>query len=307
MPLGENEMKIVNEIREYFASLPNPGAREIESLPSAWKAYVMRIADGYGVAIKVDESMEVSEKFNSVRLHTGLITINGVTNNYLILRSAFEEYRYEFAALCAEFVDPGENGKHRLDLISDPYTWWNKWKELVGNTNRDIRVYNVIAEMLVLNQKYKTDHTAEWTVSRMGTHDIECSDESGEVKSTVRRYGTSITISGQHQLQHIKRLYIYFCRLEESLEGVSINDLKNELVSSGYDEGKLEIELERQGFERGASIRNKKYKVLEKRKYEVDDDFPKIVNESFKGDKYPVGITHIEYTIDLEGLDYTVW
>ena len=99
MPLGENEMKIVNEIREYFASLPNPGAREIESLPSAWKAYVIRIADGYGVAIKVDESMEVSEKFNSVRLHTGLITINGVTNNYLILRSAFEEYRYEFAAL----------------------------------------------------------------------------------------------------------------------------------------------------------------------------------------------------------------
>ena len=36
--------------------------------------------------------------------------------------------------------------------------------------------------------------------------------------------------------------------------------------------------IEKQGFERGANIRNKKYKVLEKRKYEVDDSFPKIIN-----------------------------
>ena len=300
-------MEIVKEIREYFASLPNPGAREIESLPPYSKAYVIRIAEGYGVAIEVDEKMEVSEKFNSIRLHTGPITINGVTKNYLILRSAFEEFRYEFAALCAEFVDLGENGKNRMALVSDPYTWWVKWKELVGNTNRELRVYNVIAELMVLNHKYRTDHTTEWTATRMGTHDIECVDESGEVKSTIKRYGTSITISGQHQLQHIKRLYIYFCRLEESLEGVSINDLKSQLIENGYDEGKLEIELERQGFERGANIRNKKYKALEKRKYEVDDKFPRIVNESFKGDRYPSGITHIEYTIDLEGIDYTVW
>ena len=75
--------------------------------------------------------------------------------------------------------------------------------------------------------------------------------------------------------------------MEESLEGVSINDVKAILVSKGYDENKLEIELERQGFEKGTSIRNKKYKVLEKRKYEVNDSFPKIVQESFKDDKYP--------------------
>lgn len=300
-------MGIVKEIREYFASLPTPGVREIESLPPMCKALVIRIPEGYGVAIAVDEKMEVSEKFNRIRLHTGTITINGVTKNYLILRSAFEEFRYEFAALCAEFVEPGENGSNRQAIISDPYSWWVKWKELVGNTNKDLRVYNVIAELMVLNHKFKQDHTAEWAATRVGTHDIECADESGEVKSTLKRYGTSITISGQHQLQHIKRLYVYFCRLEESLEGFSINDMKSKLVENGYDEGKLEIELERQGFEKGSNIRNKKYKPLEKRRYEVDDNFPRIVDESFKEDKYPSRITHIEYTIDLEGLDYTVW
>ena len=86
-----------------------------------------------------------------------------------------------------------------------------------------------------------------------------------------------------------------------------INDMKEKLISKGYDPGKLEMELEKQGFERGANIRNKKYKILEKRKYEVDDSFPKIISESFKGDKFPDSVIHIEYTVDLDGLEYTTW
>lgn len=300
-------MKIVKEIREAFASVPNPGALKIQSLPSEFPAYVIRISDGYGVAIEVDATMEVSEKFNSCRFHTGYITIDDSMKNYLILRSAFEEYRYEFAALCAEFVDPGEDGKNRKNLLADPYAWWERWKELVGNTNRELRVYNVIAEMMVLLYKYKMDPTTEWAAARTSSHDIECANESCEVKSTIKRYGTEITISSQYQLEHKKRLYIYFCKLEESLEGVSINTMKKKLIDAGYDAGKLEIELERQGFEKGANIRNKKYKILEKRKYEVDDKFPRIVQTSFKEDKYPDYITHIEYTIDLEGITYTEW
>ncbi len=83
-------MDIVKEIREYFASLPTPGAREISALPDVYKAYVIRIPEGYGVAIRVDENLEVSEKFNNVSLHTGVMTINHKTHNYLILLSAFE-------------------------------------------------------------------------------------------------------------------------------------------------------------------------------------------------------------------------
>lgn len=300
-------MEIIKEIREAFAAIPNPGARKIQSLPNEFPAYVIRISDGYGVAIQVNDKMEVSEKFNSCRFHTGYISIDGHMRNYLILRSAFEEYRYEFASLCAEFIDPGEQGKNRKEILTDPYVWWAKWKELVGNTNKEMRAYNVIAEMMVLLYKFRTDSTTEWAATRISSHDIECSDESCEVKSTIKRYGTEITISSQYQLEHKKRLFIYFCKLEESLEGISINGMKNKLVEAGYDEGKLESELEKQGFERGTNIRNKKYKILEKRKYEVDDRFPRIVQTSFKEDKYPDYITHIEYTIDLEGITYTEW
>ena len=300
-------MNLVKEIREYFASLPCPGAMEIKALPQKYPAYVIRISEGYGVAIEVNNDLEVAEKFNNIKLHTGAMILDGEAKNFLILRSAFEEYRYEFASVCAEFVDPGDNGENRDALLADPYTWWVKWKELVGNTNRDQRVYNVIAEMMVLDYKYKKDMTTEWASTKMGSHDIECAEESCEVKSTLKRYGADITISSQHQLEHIKPLFIYFCRLEESLEGISINELKTQLITDGYDEGKLEIELEKQGFERGSNIRNKKYKKLEGRIYEVDEAFPKIVRSSFKDDKYPDAIIHIQYTVNLDGIRYTSW
>ena len=300
-------MTLVDEIREGFASITSNGARLINEMPAEYPAFVIRIPDGYGVAIQVEQDLEVSEKFNSCRFHTQLIAMDNSAENYLILSSAFEEYRYQFAALCAEFVNPGINGEKRRELLENPYKWWLKWKELVGNTNREQKVYNVIAEMLAINYKLQSDSSTEWAATRMGSHDIECSDESCEVKSTLKRYGAEITISGQHQLEHFKRLFLYFCRMEESLEGVSINEMKEILVEAGYDEGKLEIELERQGFERGASIRNKKYKVLEKRKYEVDDSFPRITKEAFKGDRYADAIIHIEYTVDLDGIEYTTW
>ena len=192
-------------------------------------------------------------------------------------------------------------------MLENPLNWWKRWKELVGNGIKERAVYSVIAEMYVLEHKLKSDPSAEWTATRMGSRDIECNGESGEVKSTCKRYGAEINISGQHQLEHKKPLYLYFIRMEESLEGISVNDMKKRLVNAGYDSGKLEIELQHQGFERGASIRERKYRILEKRKYVVDESFPYITKESFKNNQLPSGITHIVYTVDLDAVSYTTW
>ena len=95
--------------------------------------------------------------------------------------------------------------------------------------------------------------------------------------------------------------------MEESHDGISINDMKQRLINAGYDSGRLEIELQHQGLEHGASIRNIKYKILEKRKYVVNDEFPSITRESFKDNHLPSGITHVVYTVDLDAVSYTAW
>lgn len=300
-------MTILEEIRDAFASMQSYGAMPVKGLDDEYMAYIVRIPDGYGVAIPVDNKMEIAENFNSCKFRTGLLSIGGVPSNYLMLISAFEEYRYEFASLCTELLNPGENGKDRKALLDNPLNWWKRCKELVGNGIKERAVYSVIAEMYVLEHKLKSDPSAEWTATRMGSRDIECNGESGEVKSTCKRYGAEINISGQHQLEHKKPLYLYFIRMEESLEGISVNDMKKRLVNAGYDSGKLEIELQHQGFERGASIRDRKYRILEKRKYVVDESFPYITKESFKNNQLPSGITHIVYTVDLDAVSYTTW
>lgn len=300
-------MTILEEIRDGFASMKTYGALKVTNLTDEYNAFIIRIPDGYGVAIPVNKEMEVAEKFNSCKFRTGLLSIEGNPSNYLMLISAFEEYRYEFASLCAELLAPGENGSARRALLEHPLEWWKRWRELVGNDIKDRAIYSIIAELRVLEYKLKTDPSAEWTATRMGSHDIECAEESCEVKSTCKRYGAEIKIAGQHQLVHKKPLYLYFLRMEASHEGVSVNDMKKRLVQAGYDPGKLEIELQQQGLEHGASIRDEKYKILEKRKYIVDESFPCITRESFKGNHLPAGITQIVYTVDLDAVHYTAW
>ena len=300
-------MTILEEIRDGFASMTTYGAMKINNLNDEYTAYIIRIPDGYGVAIPVNKDMEVAENFNSCKFRTGLLSIEGSTSNFLMLISAFEEYRYEFASLCAELLSPGDNGKDRKALLENPLDWWKRWRELVGNDIKDRAVYSIIAELRVLEYKLMTDPTAEWTATHMGSHDIECEEESCEVKSTCKRYGAEITIAGQHQLVHKKPLYLYFLRMEESYEGISVNDIKSRLINAGYDPGKLEIELQQQGLEYGASIRNKRYKILETRKYVVDDKFPCITRDSFKDNHLPAGITQIIYTVDLDAVGYTAW
>lgn len=300
-------MNMIQEIRSGFATLKHNQVNEIYNLPEKYRAYIIRTAESYGVALEVNGDMAINERFNSCNFKTQMVAIDGSPVTLLILSSSFEEYRYEFAALCAEFVDPGENGENRALILNSPLEWWRKWKELVGNTNKEQKVYNVIAEMLVFEHKLSMDNSTVWSASSMGTHDIECEGESCEVKSTIKRYGASAEISGQHQLEHKKPLFLYFCRMEESLIGESINSVKERLISIGCEEGKLEIELERQGFELGASIRDKTYKILEKRKYPVGDSFPRITKDMFKGGCYPKGIMHIEYTVDLDGIEYSEW
>ena len=300
-------MTIIDEIRDSFASMRKNGAKKIENLSEEYSGYVIRIPDGYGVAIPVRKEMEVSESFNSCKFRTGFLSIDGSPSNYLMLISAFEQYRNEFASFCAELLNPGIDGEVRKNLLENPLNWWNRWKELVGNSIRDKAVYSIIAELYVFEHVFLQDPSAEWTATRMGSHDIECSANSCEVKSTCKRYGAEITIAGQHQLIHNKPLYLFFVRMEESQEGVSVNDMIDSLTKAGYDPGKIEIELQHLGLEHGASIRNRKYKILEKRKYLVDESFPSITGDSFKGNHVPAGITQINYSVDLDSVNYLTW
>ena len=299
-------MDILEELKLFFSSLTN-GAAPLQSLPEENPAYAIRTVNGYGVAIEWEKEDLISEHFASARLLSVKTKVGGEDKSLLMLVSDREVYRNEFASVCAQFVDPGQDGLERTRLLEDPLKWWINWKLLLGNASIDKSPYSVLCEMIVLKHVLSFDTTAKWTASISGTHDIETDTRSFEVKSTKMRYGASITVSSQFQLLTPKQLELFFLRVEEAPSGVSINDLSEMLVSVGYDKYLLEDQLTKAGYEAGSSDRNKKYSILEKRVYKVDDSFPKITADSFKNGTIPPAITEINYTIDLDGITYEKW
>lgn len=296
--------ELIQEIKEHFAAGLN-GLRRIASLQDDYCAYTYRNTGIFGLAVEFPDEVEINEAANEVIYCTQTLLKESGEQKFLLLTCLDEEYRNEFAELSYSFVDPGENGEKRKALLKDPIAWWNRWTELLGDRKSRRGSYDVLAELIALDYLYQQDKTAHWSASEAGTHDIESESQSYEVKSTIKKSETHVTISSRFQLESANKLELFFFRLECSLSGFSINDVVDSLDKHGYDRNLIESQLEGKGFVKGRSTRAIKYTVLEARRFEVDDKFPKIVEKSFKNDVFPKNIIKILYTIELEGLDYT--
>ncbi len=297
-------MKLVQEIRQGFAALGASKALPLQEVGN-YSAYVLRLGKSYGVIIEVPPDIKINERFSNVRYATiDDYQIDSRNANFLYLSSEMEHLRNEFANICAAFVDPGLKGEERRKIVKDPLKWWEKMKELLGNRNVDASPYNVLGEMVAYYYLLTNGSQANWIGQTNGSVDLESLDTDYEVKSTMMRYDSLIQISSQFQLQSTKDIKVCFLRFEESGHGKSIDDLADMLVKAGADEHKIEKALISGGYEKHSSGRSKRYKLHEMRLYDVRDGFPLIIRENFADYGIPKNVIKINYTIDLEGLDY---
>lgn len=296
-------MDLLKDIRANYNFLPQGKACDLKSLPSEYPAFSLRIEGCDAVAIPCSFNVEVSERFAHCKVFTRNMSIDGVDRNFLVLMSVKPELFHEFSVLCAEFIDPGVDGVLREAIIENPQGWCDKWKMLLGNAINEKQPYDVIAELIVLEKILKEEKNVKWFASEKGSVDIETSTCSIEVKSTIMRYGSVATISGQHQLDQ-DHLSLFFCRMEKSPKGLSINDMVSRLEACYYDKNALEDQLSLMGYERGNRARKEQYKILEIRKYNIGENFPRITKHSFKNDVIPQGILHYSYDVDLDVVPY---
>lgn len=304
-------MTVYEELRKWFSTGIKKGGWKIESLPDEYPAYVVKDYYGYGVVIELpNKKILVNESFSNCTFNTEIINSGDRDINRLFFLCRDFDFYIEFASICAQLVEPGENGKDRKKLLKDPLSWWKNWKLLIGNSTFTKNVYSIIAELMVLEHLYKNDKNVEWIGAKAGSVDIENEDNGYEVKSTIKKQGYTFTASSEFQLSttKYKTLKLFFCRMEKSSSGNSINQMVKKLVDLGYNKKDLEDDLKRLGLPYGNSSRNEKFSIIEKRMYPVTEDFPRIVPESFKNDVIPNGITHIVYNVDLGAVkNYTSW
>ena len=292
-------MMIIDDIRTFFAFGSN-GVYAIDSVPGDFPAWVILYGDGtYGVMIPYD-GPQVNETFANAKLFSDEYTIDNKNVKCLVMTSSVERSRNEFAIFCTSFVDPGKSGAERNRIVSAPVEWWKRWKSLIGNSISDKMPYAVLGEMLMYNYFLTKGEKAVWGGPSSASHDIVSEVADYEVKSTLSKSEEIIHISSPFQLQRsTKRLFLYYCKFEENINGISINDYVERLVLSGALRDEINAKLDRLGYSLGNSARNQKYVVHEVNEYEVDDDFPQITPADFKEGKMPTGVKHLSYDIDL--------
>lgn len=293
---------ILNQIKRTFYSKAK-GLKPLDNF------YVYKEEEEFGVAIDNIYNVSIDETFSNVRIRSEKLLVNNEEKSLITLMSSLETHKDEFASFCMHFVED-EDSKTREKILKRPLEWWNKWKELIGNRLHNPRPYDIIAELYTIYKLLENETNVEWNGPKGSTIDINTSEANYEVKSSLVRYENQVTISSQFQLkeEESKSKFLIYLKMEEMNGGFSIASILEKIESKIGDENilyvNIEKKLEQKGYRKNSSIRKKSYLIHEIRKYIVDEQFPKITNESFKNNKIPANIKKIYYIINLDNIEY---
>lgn len=257
-----NDILIIKGMSDYSSIL-------ISSLPKGFEAILYKEPNEYGVAFNFNDEREIKYKFVNVILETKFIEHQKI----LYLHSQKMMDINKFAVIAENFLMPA----NREYILKKPYDWCDEWKNIFGNSKKNMLVSDLVSELIVYRELAKKRNDIFWGASNKTTHDFEISDCSVEVKSTINKTNTIISINSNYQLKGDKPVYIFFCRLEKVNFKNSINSLINELINLGINEVFLDEELEKLGYPKGIKERETSYDILEVRVYDVlKSGFPNI-------------------------------
>lgn len=298
---------IQEEIKKHWDTQQRGYAREILSLiDTGFPAWTVILPDGrFGVAVPYSGNEPVFESFASAWIES--LAMKNVACDECLVLCSFDS-SFAFSSLCAEFVSPGESGKCRKNLASNPVAWWNEWKNLLGNKSVDFRVYDVLGELVSLLALSKRGENPVWRGPSKSTCDIDCDSDKYEVKSTLTRNSKVVQIHGLFQLADDgTRKHLLLARFEQSIHGISINSIVEDLHCEGFSKAELNNYLQDLGYPSGSSNRSKCYTLLDLSHYCVDESFPHISASSFVGGVLPQGVTSVNYCVSLDGIEGDSW
>lgn len=309
-------MVSLNDIRSRFAGMRCNTASEVSGLEKNCRAWLVYTNGKIGAAVPCDTVFDQGffAQFSEIKIeYVKEMRIDSTGYAVLFLYVEHDEVTREelsdFASICADFIDPGINGEKRQNLVKDPGGWWLRMRHIMGNRSVDKQIYSIVGELIIydyLLQQHKK--RINWTGNKKRRVDFKTGKETYEVKTTLQRYGSTITVHGQFQMDSLKEEVVQkleFCRLEETPDtGISVNNLLPRLGQHGADSSVISGVLAKMGFPPGSLDRKKTFSILEIREYDVDSHFPVITNNSFVNGKLPDGIVRVEYSVDLENLPY---
>lgn len=190
------------------------------------------------------------------------------------------------------------------------YRVLNKWREFFSKETKHILSKNeligLFGELWHLREILKINPNCIdiWTGPNTAEHDIKNGNLALEIKTTTKREGRFFEVHGIEQLMTPEggNLYLATMKIEEVPNGVeSVPGLIDSICNLGVDCNKFFMKLAEIEYYLDCNEEYSKlqFEIKENRLYFIDDDFPRIVPDSFVKGFLPQNIVKIYYTLDL--------
>ncbi len=186
----------------------------------------------------------------------------------------------------------------------------NRWRELLqrGPSARPSlqTVTGLFGELWQLREvvRRNSDRVNCWVGPTGARHDLVVGNVALEVKTSRARQGRFLTINGHDQLEAPAGGQLYLAAMKVEIiqnKGETLSDLLDSIIALGGNQYTLYKSLFSLGMTPDVveACDDTRFRVMENRLYEVNERFPRIVSESFKGAILPNGVLSLSYQIDL--------
>tara|TARA_B100000902_G_C27311337_1_gene918611 strand:+ start:2667 stop:3650 length:984 start_codon:yes stop_codon:yes gene_type:complete len=259
--------------------------------------------------------VEVPHSASHISTETNVLNSEIRENTYTgtHLRFWIEDDRFNsvFKAFCDRIANKVKD-QELNDRIETIYSTLEIWKNF-WTTSKDQMIFEeeigLFGELQFLNglESDTTKAVQSWTGGGLNAtiRDFQYEKYDVEVKTTAAPPPTlTHHFHGLKQLEGDpdRELYLFSCAVIESPDGKTLTDLVEEILEKIHERPNAEktfIEkLESRGFKFDANQRT--FQTRTQRLYEIREDFPRIVSDSFK-DEIPGAISKekITYSLDM--------
>ena len=200
--------------------------------------------------------------------------------------------------------------KSNLDSVKEAvqeYRDFFRGNNIKKLTAEEIR--GLIAELSTLKKllSHNNDIFDSWHGPDSERHDFRRNNISIEVKSTSSK-NKICKVSDIDQLDKPVdvKLYCDYYQFEKDDQGLSIPSLIKDIKDMGVSDREFENKLNDLGYDIAETKYydepTRKFRIINNNQFIVDSQFPKITYESFKDNKIPIGVSKLNYQINLEGI-----
>lgn len=264
------------------------------------------------IPVEEPETAAVDEG-TAIRVRVRSLVVEGVDESLLDVECLRPDLDDVFTDLCVQIIQAVEADDANASLA--PVRIIERWRLLLRGVMAEglgrHEAIGLLGELLILDEVLLLDPADGDSTWQAGTdpsrHDFRRGPWALEVKTTTSSTGRLATVHGLGQMQAPPGggLWVAWLRLEV-VNGGSLNlpGLVDRLLGRTAHPQRLLAHLSARGYEHAARERYERPEVelSERLLFRVDDDFPRIVAESFVGGVLPQGVRRLEYEVDLAGL-----